>query len=213
MKIARKLRHASQTTIFSSVRSTISGLINGHGSAPGNCIKTMRWATPICGAAMARPYPVLFRQCASVSARSRTTAATSADFGSPTPAQISRNPGSPSCKKVRTLINLYFRHLTKSPLDCPGTYRETPLPPRLQPLRPVPILTQETEVPTASPARSPHRQPTRHHRQRSPNHPVLQTQEPALQSHQQLYLPFPCSALCPLEAKPPSRERPQRPLH
>src|SRR5260370_24237461 len=139
---------------------------------------------------MARPYPVVFRQCASVSARSRTTEATSSDFGSATPAQICRNPGSPSCNNVRTLINLYFHRSAKSPLDCPGTYRETPLPPRLQQLQPVPTLTHETEVPIASPARSPHPQPTRHHRRHSPNHPTPLAPEPARQARPQLYSLF-----------------------
>jgi hypothetical protein len=55
MKIERKLRHASHTTIFSLLRQVISGFTNGHGSAPGNCKKMTRLAAPICGAAIPRP--------------------------------------------------------------------------------------------------------------------------------------------------------------
>src|SRR5258708_12730085 len=99
---------------------------------------------------MARPYPVVFRQCASVSARSRTTEATSSDFGSATPTQISRNPGSPSCNNVRTLINLYFRHSTKSRLGRRGTYHETPSPPPLPPPPPLPSITPHPHAPTTS---------------------------------------------------------------
>src|SRR5258706_190303 len=102
MKIERKLRHASQTTIFSSLRQVISGLTSGHGSAPGNCRKITRFAAPICGAAIPRPYPVAARQCASVSAKSPTSERISSELGSATRAATSRNPGSPSCKTVRT---------------------------------------------------------------------------------------------------------------
>jgi hypothetical protein len=55
MKIERKLRHASHTTIFSSLRQVISGFTNGHGSTPGKCKKMTRLAVPICGAAIPRP--------------------------------------------------------------------------------------------------------------------------------------------------------------
>src|SRR5258707_15523099 len=109
---------------------------------------------------MARPYPVVLRQCASVSARSRTTQATSADFGSATPTQISRNPGAPSCNNVRTLINLYFHRSTKWRLGRRGTYHETPSPPPLPQPPPVPRISRDAGEPTASLQGSPSLEPT-----------------------------------------------------
>src|ERR1700732_1999566 len=53
IKMDKKLRQASQTTIFSRLRSIISGFTNGQGSAPGNCRKITRRLTPSWGAAMA----------------------------------------------------------------------------------------------------------------------------------------------------------------
>src|SRR5712692_4045887 len=102
MKIDKKLKHASHTTIFSSLRQVISGFTSGHGSAPGSCKKITRTSAPICGAAIPRPYPVLARQCAKVSARSATSARISAERGSATGRATTRNPGSPNCKTVRT---------------------------------------------------------------------------------------------------------------
>src|SRR5258708_5175554 len=161
---------------------------------------------------MARPYPVVFRQCASVSARSRTTDATSANFGSATGTLISLNPGSPSCNKVRTLISLYFHRSTESRLGRRGIYPETPLRPRHRQPPPVPKIGHDAGAPTASLQGSRCPQPRRHHRRRSPNHPVPPAPEPARQSHPQLYPPFPCTARFPLEAKAPWMERRPRTL-
>src|SRR5882762_5168779 len=108
MKIDRKLRHASHTTIFSALRQVISGFTSGHASAPGTCRKITRLATPICGAAIPRPYPVLARQCASVSAKSATSTRISGAAGSTTGAATSRNPGSPNCKIVFTATISFF---------------------------------------------------------------------------------------------------------
>src|SRR5882762_9120441 len=108
MKIDRKLRHASHTTIFSALRQVISGFTSGQASAPGNCKKITRFPTPICGAAIPRPYPVLARQCASVSAKSATSTRISCAPGSTTLAATSRNPGSPNCKIVRTATIPFF---------------------------------------------------------------------------------------------------------
>src|SRR5712671_3215699 len=104
MKIDRKLRHASHTTILSALRQVISG----QASAPGNCRKITRFPTPICGAAIPRPYPVVARQCASVSAKSATSMRISGAAGSTTGAATSRNPGSPNCKIVRTATIPFF---------------------------------------------------------------------------------------------------------
>src|SRR5712672_3309215 len=100
MKIDRKLRHASHTTILSALRQVISGFTSGQASAPGNCRKITRFPTPICGAAIPRPYPVLARQCDSVSAKSATSTRISGAAGSTTRAATSRNPGLPNCKMV-----------------------------------------------------------------------------------------------------------------
>src|SRR6266850_3393659 len=108
MKIDRKLRHASHTTIFSALRQVISGFTSGQASAPGNCRKITRLATPICAAAIPRPYPVVARQCASVSAKSATSGRISCARGSTTRSATSRNPGSPNCKIVRTATIPFF---------------------------------------------------------------------------------------------------------
>src|SRR5712671_4919010 len=108
MKIDRKLRHASHTTILSALRQVISGFTSGQASASDNCRKITRLATPICGAAIPRPYPVVARQCANVSAKSATSTRISGAAGSTTRAATSRNPGSPNCKIVRTATIPFF---------------------------------------------------------------------------------------------------------
>src|SRR5712691_2399505 len=114
MKIDRKLRHASHTTIFSLLRSIISGFTRGHGSSPGKRRKITRQFAPICGAAMPRPYPVVSRQYASVSARSSTSAPTAGAVGSSTFFAISRNPGSPNCNNVRIAASFLLCALPRS---------------------------------------------------------------------------------------------------
>jgi hypothetical protein len=61
MKMERKLRQASQTTIFPELRWIISGFMNGQASPPGNCTKNHTEAhTQLgCGdsAAAASPSP------------------------------------------------------------------------------------------------------------------------------------------------------------
>src|ERR1700731_544171 len=108
MKIDKKLRHASHTTIFSLLRSVITGFTSGQGSSPGSRKKITRKFAPICGAAIPRPYPVVFRQYASVSARSSTSARISGAAGFSTRFATSRNPGSPNCKTVRIAISVFL---------------------------------------------------------------------------------------------------------
>src|SRR6267143_2635178 len=108
IKMERKLKHASHTTIFSSLCHVISGFTSGHGSSPGNLRKITRKFAPICGAAIPRPYPVVFLQYACVSAKSSTSARISAVDGSLTLCATSRNPGSPNCKTVRIAILVFL---------------------------------------------------------------------------------------------------------
>src|SRR5258708_9602832 len=119
MKIDKKLRHASHTTIFSLLRSVITGFTRGQGSSPGSRKKITLKFAPICGAAIARPYPVVFHQYASVAARSSTSARIAGAAGSLTFFATSRNPGSPNCKTVRIAISdfLSLRVLRVSALD------------------------------------------------------------------------------------------------
>src|SRR5713226_1466095 len=119
MKIDKKLKHASHTTIFSALRQVISGFTSGHGSSPGSFRKIMRKFAPICGAAMPRPYPVDFRQNARVSARSSTSIRISGAAGSLTFFATTRKPGSPSCNTVRIAIVKPLRLSDFGPLPSP----------------------------------------------------------------------------------------------
>src|SRR5216684_1142687 len=56
MKIERKLRHPSHTTIFSSLRQVISGFTSGHGSPLGFVVPQFRDRSQ-CSRANARAYP------------------------------------------------------------------------------------------------------------------------------------------------------------
>src|SRR6266480_2478570 len=165
MKIDKKLRHASHTTIFSLLRSVITGFTSGQGSAPGSRKQITRNFAPICGAAIPRPYPVVFRQYASVSARSSTSARISGAAGFSTRFATSRNPGSPNCKIVRIAISVFlFLRLVFFALPSPlfsafsvhaalkylTVFPTSPIPPRGRPPQSLPCSQSH---PRAAPVR------------------------------------------------------------